>query len=309
MKTILFQKVAIIFHVAVSCFYGCVSTDTRMTENSDDSFSFAFITDIHIEPGRNAVEGFRQAIDTINKLNPDFVLTGGDLVADALKQSYSRADSLFDLYQKEVQRFTMPVYNTLGNHEIYGIEVKENPDTANPEYGEKMYEKRLGKSYYSYEHKGWKFMVLNSAEDTKKGYYTGLIDSLQIEWIKEELKNTDKETPIIVCTHIPFLSAYKQRYFGSNLAMDKYLVVNNSKDIIELFDEYNLKLVLQGHLHIYEEIRIDGVYYVTGGAICGKWWNGSNYGSEEGFVFLNIKGDKIDWKYIDYGWKVESKNK
>ena len=44
--------------------------------NEKNSFSFVFLTDIHVEPERNATAGLMQPIDTINKLNPDFVLTG-----------------------------------------------------------------------------------------------------------------------------------------------------------------------------------------------------------------------------------------
>ncbi|MFA7142203.1 MAG: hypothetical protein WC157_02785, partial [Candidatus Paceibacterota bacterium] len=40
-----------------------------------DSFSIAFLTDIHIQPEENAVAGFTQALDSVNKLNPDFILT------------------------------------------------------------------------------------------------------------------------------------------------------------------------------------------------------------------------------------------
>ena len=79
------------------------------------------MTDIHLTQQRNAVPGFLQAINTINGLHPDFVITGGDLIMDALGQRYSAADSLYNLYTDTAGNLTMPVYNTMGNHEIYGI--------------------------------------------------------------------------------------------------------------------------------------------------------------------------------------------
>ena len=66
---------------------GCTSKSDTPDGNQEDAFSFAFLTDIHLQPEKHAVEGFRLAIDTINKLNPDFVLTGGDLVMDVLDQT------------------------------------------------------------------------------------------------------------------------------------------------------------------------------------------------------------------------------
>jgi 3',5'-cyclic-AMP phosphodiesterase len=285
--------------VALSSF-----SQTINEENKAD-FSFVFCTDIHVQLERNAIQGFTQAIDTINKLQPAFVITGGDLIFDALGQSYERADSLYNLYIEITKRFNMPVYNTMGNHEIFGIHKKYGVDTTYPEYGEKMFEKRLGKSYYSFDYEGWKFMVLNSIEDTKKGRYIGLIDSMQINWIKEELVRTDSTTPIVISTHIPFITAFSQKYNGSTVANDSSLVVVNAKDVIDLFKGYNLKLVLQGHLHTVEDIFIDGIHFITGGAVSAAWWTGPNMGFEEGFMSITVKGEDFNWKYIDYGWQVK----
>lgn len=276
-----------------------------VTENEQNSFTFVFCTDIHVQPERNAVQGFTQAIDTINKLQPAFVLTGGDLIMDALGQTYGRADSLYNLYQEIIKKFQMPVHNTMGNHEIYGIYSKSGADPSHPEYGEKMFEKRLGKSYYSLDYGGWKFIVLNSIEDTKKSGYIGLIDNNQIDWIKEELAKTDSKTPIVISTHIPFMTIFAQKYESSTTPNDSALVVVNSKEVLDLFKGYNLKLVLQGHLHTVEDIYVDGVHFITGGSIAAAWWKGPNLDFEEGFMLVTVKGDDFDWKYIDYGWQVE----
>lgn len=67
LRIIKFLKIVCIVILAASC----------RKKSQTDNFSFAFITDIHLQPERNAVEGFLKAIDTINDLNPDFVITGG----------------------------------------------------------------------------------------------------------------------------------------------------------------------------------------------------------------------------------------
>lgn len=285
--------------------FNFINYSQTLQEEKQSNFSFVFCTDIHVQPERNAVQGFTQAIDTINKLQPAFVITGGDLIMDALGQSYGRADSLYNLYQEVTKKFQMPVHNTMGNHEIYGIYKKSGADPSNPEYGENMFEKRLDKSYYSFDYDGWKFMILNSIEDTKKSEYIGLIDDKQIEWIKEELNRTDPKTPIVISTHIPFITIFNQKYYGSTLANDSALVVVNSKEVLDLFKGYNLKLVLQGHLHTVEDIFVDGIHFITGGSVAAAWWTGPNMGFEEGFMFITVKGDGFDWKYVDYGWQVE----
>jgi Icc protein len=296
-RTYIKQIIQLTVAVILIFSYGCNKEKT-----DKDSFSVAFLTDIHIEYGRDAIAGFEKVLDTVNSLKPDFILTGGDLIMDALGQPYSRADSLYNLYQEEIRKAEEPVYNTMGNHEIYGIYRRSGADPDNPEYGEKMFEKRIGPSYYSFMHKGWKFMILNSIEDTKKNSYVGLIDSVQVEWIKEELKNTPSEAPIVISTHIPFISVMTQRYSGSTVANDSSLIVYNSKAVLDLFRDHNLKLVLQGHLHILEDICYEGVHYITGGAVSGAWWRGPYLGCEEGFLWLTFTGDNFTWKYIDYGW-------
>jgi len=280
------------------------SCKPKKIADAANSFSFVFMTDIHLQPEKNAPQGFQMAIDSVNSIKPDFVITGGDLIMDALGVSYGRADSLFKMYDEMIKNLTIPVYNTIGNHEIYGIYSRSGANPSHPEYGEKMYENRLGKSYYAFNYKGWKFMIINSIEDTKKSRYIGWVDSTQINWIKEELNKTDKSIPIAIVSHIPFITVFEQTYNGSTYCNDSSLVVANSKDVTDLFRDHNLKLVLQGHLHTVEDIYVDGIHFITGGAISGRWWNGPNKGHEEGFVIVKVIGDSFEWEYKDYGWDV-----
>jgi 3',5'-cyclic-AMP phosphodiesterase len=281
-----------------------VSSCYRRSKPED--FKFVFMTDIHLSQQRNAVSGFMKAINVINGLHPDFVITGGDLIMDALEQRYSRADSLYNLYLGTVKNLNMPVYNTMGNHEIYGIYKDSGADSLNPEYGEKMFEKRLGRSFYSFNHKGWKFIILNSIEDTRKGSYIGKIDDAQISWIRQELQETDKKTPLVISTHIPFITANTQKYVGTTVPNDSSTVIYNGKDVLDLFAGYNLKLVLQGHLHTVEDIFIDGIHFITGGAVSAAWWTGPNKEFEEGFMMISVRNGDFSSEYVDYGWDVKN---
>ena len=76
---------------------------------------------------------------------------------------------------------------------------------------------------------------------------------------------------------------------------------------MKLFKRHNLKLVLQGHLHYYEELFVFGTRYVTGGAVSAAWWRGPYLGTEEGFVKVEVMGDEFTTEYIDYGWTVAGK--
>ncbi|MGB9664557.1 MAG: metallophosphoesterase family protein [Ignavibacteria bacterium] len=273
---------------------------------TDDEIVIAFLTDIHVQPERGAIEGFKKAIEKVNELNPDFVITGGDLIFDALAVNFERADSLFDIYINLIKTIKAPVYNTIGNHDIFGWYEKSGVPRDHKFFGKKLYQSKLGKTYYSVELKGIKLFVLDSVEEVPEmGRYYGYINNEQLQWLKDELSRTDTTQILIVSTHIPLLTTFSQIRNGSMAANSRGLVVENSKDVFDLFKRHNLKFVLQGHLHIYEDLNIQNkLRFITGGAVSGRWWAGPNEGLEEGFVLIKIKGDRISVEYVDYGWEV-----
>lgn len=301
----LLVKLAVIFF-CVSGILVAQPTKAVQPESDATSFSFVFMTDIHIQPRQNAVEGFEQAISLANSLHPDFVITGGDLVMDALAQPFEIADSLFRLYVKTSKRFKVPVYNTIGNHEHFGVYKESKVSTTHPEYGSKMFERYLGKPYYSFNHKGWHFIILNSVAITSQRRYIGLIDKQQMEWIEHDLANIAPTTPIIVSSHIPLISLWTPVFEGNMKVNDSSTVVTNAQEVLKLFSGYNLRLVLQGHQHFYEDItyQFDGqsLRFITAGAVCASWWNGPERGLQEGFLKIDIKGSDIETRYIDYQW-------
>lgn len=290
--------------IALLLLCACSRGSGKRNLTEDEGFSFAFLTDIHLQPEHGARVGFQWAIREVNKRNPDFVLTGGDLVMDVLNQSYGRADSLYKLYKKLSMKFKMPVYNTMGNHEVYGWQRFEEGIEQHPEFGKLMYEQRIGTRYYSFDHQGWHFMVLDAMYLLERGSYTGKIDQEQMDWIIGDLNQLDMDTPIAISVHFPFISSAFQIGMGSRAKIPEGTVTSNSREVLALFSEYNLKLVLQGHLHYLEDIYVQNqVHFITGGSVSGKWWNNNaDSKPEEGFVMVHIKGEELSWEYVDYGW-------
>ena len=240
--------------IVITLFLGCQPTKNIEKE---DGFSFVFMTDIHIMPRRNAIEGFLQAIDTINSLKPDFVLTGGDNIMDALGQTYEISDSLYNIYEETVKNLKMPVYNTMGNHEVFGLYEESGISPNHKEYGKKLYENRLAKRYYSFDHKNWHFIVLDGVGFTEDRKYYGHVDAEQIEWLKNDLEKAGSDKPVVISTHIPLLSVGHQIMQDPTKGLGKGTVVTNAHEIIEIMEQYNVKMVLQGHLHFLEVKRLN----------------------------------------------------
>jgi Icc protein len=290
------------FFISILLLYCCKSIAQK--SNSENDFSFVFATDIHVDTTKTSQQGFQKAIDTINQLDPDFVITGGDLVMDALDAKYIEAVNLFKIYKNMSSSIQVPVYNTIGNHDFFGVYDTSGTAINNPEYGTKMYENNIGEQYKYFEYKGCHFFLLNSVkialdEDYK---YIGLIDSFQIEWIKSILQRIDTLAPIIISTHIPFLTVWTEVNYNALQPNFKGIVVNNSTEVLKLFENHNLKLVLQGHLHYLENIKVFGIDFITGGSVCGNWWTGPHMQTEEGFLKIDVKDNEFTWKYIDLEW-------
>jgi 3',5'-cyclic AMP phosphodiesterase CpdA len=281
------------------------------TGQRPERFRFVFMTDIHLQPELGAPEGFRRAIDSANALDPDFVLMGGDLIMGAADVSYERSALQYNLFASACSSFTMPVYMTIGNRELFGYAAGDQVGPDHPDYGKGMYRRRLGRgrTHYSFDHKGWHFMVLDDIGLTPQGTYIGVVDSSQLAWIRDDLAAVDTLTPIAVALHIPLVSVYKQMSVGGTEPLPPNLVVTNSQEVLDLFERHTLRLVLQGHLHLVEEITYDGTTFLTGGSVCGAWWRGARDQFEEGFVVLDIEGDSMSWRYVDYGWEATGDTK
>jgi len=265
--------------------------------NQSISFSFVFITDIHLDYNNGTLQYFDNAVKTVNNLNPDFIITGGDNVKDATHARESYADSLYNLYLSQIKGFNMPVHTGMGNHEVFGVN-NPNIDLENPLYGKKMYESKIGERYYTFSHKGWKFFMIDDIKNTDSGHrYIGCVDDEQMEWLKNELAETDSLTPIVICSHIPFISSMKKFELGSLSGNPINDGVSNSIEFFKLFTNHNLKLLLQGHFHFFEVLYANDIYYITGPSLNGRY--GSLLTPKSGLFFFTTKGDSLTWKFVE----------
>jgi 3',5'-cyclic-AMP phosphodiesterase len=94
---------------------------------------------------------------------------------------------------------------------------------------------------------------------------------------------------------------------GSNLEVGSSLIARNTKALLDIVHGTgaNLRLVLAGHLHHQEQIIVDGIEFLNGGAICGNWWKGPQAGCPEGFNVIDLKPDgTYSIQYLTYGWQA-----
>jgi predicted MPP superfamily phosphohydrolase len=254
-----------------------------------NEFTFIHASDTHIsEQSVNRIEKLKNIVES---RKPNFVLVTGDLVRDALRVPEEEAKRYYQLYVDNIKKLTSPVWSVPGNHEIFGIERHLSlVSPKNPLYGKKMYRQYLGPNYYSFNYGGVHFVALDDV-DYEDMWYFGHVDSVQMQWLKEDLAVVPRGTPVVTFKHIPFfsgglsLTTFEETGPGRTLERENNMlhfrhVVSNAHEVVDLITKNHVyPISLSGHYHarqIYEyestgqNIRFEQTGAVVGPAQEGK---------------------------------------
>ena len=272
--------------------------------STPQDFDFIFFTDTHLQPELDASKGCAMAFRRIRTMQADFAIQGGDHIFDALGVPQQRSLDLFELYDKTQQDLGVQVYHTLGNHDCFGVYQKSGMQVSDSLYGKRYYEDHVGKTYYSFNHRGVHFIVLDSIGLTADRGYEGRVDAAQLTWLADDLKAQPTAAPIIVSVHIPLVSAI-DNYTPPPATPPAHHgnTVINSAEVTSLFAGHNVLAVLQGHTHVNERVDWHGVPYITSGAVSGNWWHGTRLGIPEGFTVVSLRGGKLSTRYETFGFQ------
>lgn len=272
-----------------------------------DPLRFVYFADVHARTEWRTPEAMRKAARAINELDPDLVIAGGDLITDGFQAaSYEAVAPRWDAYMAMHEAMDAPVQPAIGNHDLVAAVPEDgSPPSAEPRqvFLEKM---GLASTYRSFDRNGCHVVVLDATQVTGGAMpYVGTVWPSQLEWLKEDLAGVDDDTPVIAVTHIPLLTGFYQATRGAAEPAPPNRVIVNNHEVLEVFEGKNLVLVLQGHLHVDEMLRWRDTTFITGGAVCGKWWRGPYHGTQEGFGLVSMHADRVDWEYVNYGWEAE----
>ena len=270
-----------------------------------DPLRLVFYTDVHAREEWDTPEALAMAADAINAQGADIIIGGGDLITDGFQSSAASVASRWDTYMSFHNALRGEVHTAIGNHDLVAAIPEDGSAPAEDPRAE--YRKRLGvdRTYYAFDTHGYHFMILDSIQVLGGQHkYQGLIDAQQLAWIREDLASVPAERPIVVALHIPLVTGLYQMTEGATEAAPAGRVVVNNRDVIQLFENHNLQLVLQGHLHVSEMLHWGSTRFITGGALSGKWWRGPWHGTDAGFAVVTLGDGQIGWEYVTYGWKA-----
>jgi 3',5'-cyclic AMP phosphodiesterase CpdA len=202
---------------------------TSLNLNNDpDVFRFAIISD---NAGGPRWGIFEEAIAKLNLLQPEFVITTGDLIegyeddADSLNKQWARLIAMRD-------KLEMPFFHVPGNH-----------DQGRPLWSE-TFNAHFGKPFYHFVYKNVLFLCLatNTAPDNSTG-----ISQEQVEYAKQVLAEHKDVRYTLVFQHKPLWNDEKSAEWGQIQAALKGRPCT----------------VFAGHTHNYLSQERDGISFIT----------------------------------------------
>lgn len=237
-------------------------------------------SDVHLPTMHDAEFRITSFIDSMKTAKPDFIIELGD---------FGIPDKKYAPYFNIWNSFPGPKYHVIGNHEMDGGTSLE----------EAIAYRKMNRSYYAFKQHGFSFIVLdgNDKESPDQKGYRSFIGQQQIDWLKDQLINT--EGPVVIFSH--------QGIGSDPRTPGERYSIKNANEVRKIFENHNLnnpsKKVIacfNGHTHHDFAEELNGIWYITINSMAYKWL-GEEYEhirySEE--VDKNFKWIKFTAPYKD----------
>ncbi|MBL0334599.1 MAG: metallophosphoesterase [Chitinophagaceae bacterium] len=263
---------------------------------------FAHITDIHLKPGAIPEAGMAAVLHHLQSLKTpvDFIINGGDSIMDSLEADKAKTSTQWELFTGLLAKEnSLPIYHTIGNHDIWGWFIKKDRPEDDPLYGKHWVIEKLAmpNRYYSFTKGRWTIIVLDSTQLNPAGGYIGKLDDEQLAWFQSTLAAVPPDQYICLVSHIPILAVCSGLFFDKTEANGDLLVKRNlmHTDFLQLrklFRKYpNLKACISGHIHLQDEVHYLDVSYFCNGAVSGNWWGGAFQEFDPAYAVIELHDD------------------
>jgi outer membrane protein assembly factor BamB len=226
-----------------------------IVQTATGQIRFAWITDTHIG-SPNAEIDLIKVIEDINKRNISFTIVTGDLTEKGL-------NSELILTKKILSNLKKPYFVIPGNH-----------DTKWSESGCTKFNELFGDDRFIFFLNDYCFIGINSGIPLRGG--GGHISIEDLEWLRNKLKKLSSHTKIIFAVHHQLDAE-----------------VDNSIEVIELFNKFKNAFVIVGHGHINRSYDFDGVKGAMGRSSLSK-------NKTPGYNIVELKNDSIYIQTIDF---------
>ena len=241
---------------------------TSLSPNvAPDQFQFAIVSD---RTGGHRKGVFSKAVQQVNLLQPEFVMSVGDLIEGARTEDPNRTQ--WDEFDKYARQFAMPFFYCVGNHD------GDNKPKAT------VWAERLGRAYYHFTYQNCLFLVLNSndlgvaAGPGAVGPRQG-IGKDQRTYVEKALKENAGVRWTFVFMHHPIWAA-------------RDLTENGWPEVETLLAGRKFN-VFCGHVHVFRKFLRNGTSYYQLATTAGVAMRGVEYGEFDQIAWVTMKDSPV----------------
>lgn len=251
---------------------GVRPSDLQPVLQPSDPAGFSFIV-LGDNEGDNAV--FRAILSSAQAETVDFLIAVGDLTPRSDPADFNRVKEL-------LQALPFPYYTAVGNNDIVGDETRSR-------YLAAFSTGQLGlpdsnKTYYSFNHKGAHFIVLDNA--SRK---VGFSDD-QLDWLESDLSANDNRWTFLFL-HRPVNLPLTELYGDDETTASR----KTNDRFAALIGRYPITRIFSGHLHTFFTYSL-GAIPVTitgGGGAAPQQAFSAILGPQYHYVKINVLDDEV----------------
>ncbi|NSC21035.1 multidrug transporter [Streptomyces albus subsp. chlorinus] len=208
---------------------------------------FAVMSDAQFvarDPDSEAVRQARRTLREIRAARPDFLVVNGDLVDEGSPADLAFARKLLT----EELGDALPWYYVPGNHEVMGGSIAD-------------FVKEFGPAQRTFDHKGTRFLTLDTSSLTVRGGGYGQFQELRRQL--DEAARDRRVTSVAVIQHVPPRDPTPQQASRLTDRMEADLL----EDWLSRFRARSGKgaALVAGHVGTFDASRVDGVPYLVNG--------------------------------------------
>jgi 3',5'-cyclic AMP phosphodiesterase CpdA len=197
-------------------------------------------------------EIYKRLLNRARGFKPLFILNTGDLVNDGGASEYEG-------YRKVVAGYDIPILHIPGNHDVRN--------------GSAQYRKFVGEANWYVDYGNYRFIGLDNA--------TGKFGDESIAFAKKTLTQT--RVCLVAFHRPPAIGRWKVH------AMIDDQNGGRGGEVVNLIKNAGVPMVFLGHIHLYDEMDIDGVKYIISAGAGAKLYGQYGFGKPEyGFVLVQV---------------------
>jgi 3',5'-cyclic AMP phosphodiesterase CpdA len=230
------------------------------------TFSFLVVNDLH-SLDKRCVPWFEKVAKQMagHAEKPELLLIAGDLADGGTAAQTAAVKEIF-------AGVKVPVYVVPGNHDYTAANSRKAYDDLFPD--------RLN---YTFDHRGWQFVALDTTEWTKSQNTT--ISGTTLKWLDDQLPKLDQKKPLVVFTHFPLGEGVRMR-------------PKNADEMLKRLTGHNLRAVYSGHYHAFTE-KAAGDAVLTTNKCC-AFSRGNHDGTKEkGYFLVAARDGKLDRRFVE----------